>query len=76
MVIVCTAKISIQQDRQCKNNVILKGVRAAIVAVEKLLRITYYEFVFAASVYQNAVRMRHTVICGMHRYTIFFHVIS
>jgi hypothetical protein len=46
-----------QQDRQCKYNVILKGVRATIVAADKLLSITYYEFVFAALVNQNAVRM-------------------
>jgi len=39
VVIVCTAKFSIQQDRQCKYNVILKGVRATIVAVGKLLSI-------------------------------------
>jgi len=76
VVTVCTAKFSIQQDRQSKYNVILKGVRAAIVAVEKLLSITYYEFVFAALVNQNAVSMRHTVICGMHHCTIFFHIIS
>jgi hypothetical protein len=76
MVIVCTAKFSIQQDRQCKYNVILKGVRTTIVAVERLLSITYYEFVFAALVNQHAMRKRRNVICGMPRSTIFFHIIS
>jgi len=42
------------QDRQWKYNVILKGVRATIVAVKRVLSITYYEFMFAASVNQHA----------------------
>jgi len=37
------------------------------------ISITYSEGVFVALGFQQAVRMRHIVICG---FTLFFHVIS
>ena len=38
----------------------------------KALSITYSECVFVAFVIQHAVRMRHTVICGLPRSAIIF----
>jgi len=32
--------------------------------------------VFVALGIQHAMRVRHIVICGMPRYTVFFHIIS
>ena len=60
------------QPRFEQYNVTLKRIRAAIVAVEKQLRTTYSEYVFVALDIEHAMRMRHTVICGLSGYTIFF----
>ena len=38
--------------------------------------IAQLDCVFVASVIQRALRMRYTVICGLHRSTIFLHIIS
>jgi hypothetical protein len=64
-----------KQDKQCTHNVTLRRVRATIVVVEK----QYYIFcvcVFVALGIQRAILMRHIVIYGLSRSTIFFHIIS
>ena len=38
--------------------------------------ITYYEYVFVASVIQHAMCTPHIVICGLPGATIFIHIIS
>jgi hypothetical protein len=64
------------QPRFEQYNITLKCVRAAIVAVEKQLRITYSECVFVALDIQHEMRMCHTLICGLSGYTIFCQIIS
>ena len=56
-------------------NVILRRVRVTIVAVKKGISITYSECISAATVIQQATRMRHIVICGLSGFTIFLHII-
>ena len=57
-------------------NITLRHIRATITAVEKATSITYSECVFVVLGIQHAMRMRHTVICGLSGSTIFLHIIS
>ena len=49
-------------NRHCTYNVSLSGVRVTILAVEKVVSVTYYECVFIALVIQHAKLMRRTVL--------------
>jgi len=66
----------IKQERQYTYNVTLRCVRATIVVVEKAMIITQPAYVFVTLDIQHAMRMRHTLVCGLPRSTTFFHIIS
>jgi hypothetical protein len=65
----------IKQYRYCTYNVTLRCVRATIVAVEKVMIITQLACVFVTLDIQHAMRMCHTLICGLP-HSPFFHIIS
>ena len=66
----------LQQYRQCTYNVTVRRVLATIVAVEKNEYYKNWVCEFVALGIQHAMRMRQIAICGLHRTTIFFYIIS
>jgi hypothetical protein len=69
-------KICKYPDKQCTYNVLLRHVRATVVAVEKTIIITYSECMSVALGIQYAMRMRQIVVSGFSGSTKFFHIIS
>jgi len=61
---------------QCTYNVTLKGVRATVVVMGKQRVLHNLNVCIFSPISQNAMRMRHIVICGLHRSTTFFYIIS
>ena len=52
-------------------------VRVTIVIVEKVISITYSQYVFVVVVIRHAMRMRRIVICDLYGCTVFvFDIIS
>ena len=64
-----------QRDRQCTYNVTLMHFRATTVAEEKQHAL-HTLCVSVALGTQHAMRMRHTVICGLPRCRTYFYIIS
>jgi len=62
------------RDKNKKRNIYVKfrRVRITVFAVEKQIS----ECVSVALLTQNAMRMRHNVICALSIYTIIFYIIS
>jgi hypothetical protein len=57
------------------HNVTLRRVRATILAVEKQETLQTLSVLPALGI-QHAMRVRHVVICGLPRSTVFFNFIS
>jgi len=64
-----------KQDRQCMYNITLRRGDANTVAMEKQ-QVLHILGVCVTLGFQHAMRMCHTVICGLPGSTVFFHIIS
>jgi len=69
-------KPKVKQNRQRTYNVIVRGVRATLVAVEKRLSIEYPECVFVDLAIRHARCMRLIVVCGPVGSTILVSTLS
>jgi hypothetical protein len=72
---VATLETLNSEQDNVNNNVLLRGFRANVGVVEAII-ITCSECVFLTLGIQNAMRMRHIVICGLAGHSIFFHIMS
>jgi len=67
---------NLQNDRQFKHKVTLRGVRATIFAAENNDYYTTSACVFVALGIQHKMLMRHIVIFSLLSSIVFFHIIS
>jgi hypothetical protein len=67
---------SLKKTGNVRINVTSRRVCVTIVAVKKAVSVTYHECVFVALGIEHAMRMRHSVICGLPGSLILFDIIS
>jgi hypothetical protein len=72
----CKLNRSLNKTGSVRINVTPRRVCVTIVAVKKAVSFTYHECVFVALGIQHAMRMRHSVICGLPGSLILFDIIS
>ena len=72
---VCGLYLSQNQDRQCTYNITLRRCRVTVLAVEKQQVLDTVR-VYVVLRIQRGMRMRHNVIGGLPRSTVFFHILS